>query len=36
MVERFIYFGSNTSSTEGDVNILINKASTAIDCLLTM
>ena len=31
LVDHFIYFGSNISSTESDVNIRIGKAWNAID-----
>ena len=34
--DQFIYLGSNISSTESDFNILIGKAWTTIDRLMTI
>ena len=35
LVDRFIYFGSNISCNESEVNILIEKSWTTIDWLVT-
>ena len=35
-VDQFVYFGSNISSTENDVNIHIDKTWTAIESLSTI
>ena len=36
LVDKFIYHGSNVSSTENDINTRLAKVWTAIDSLLVM